>query len=86
MIYLLDANVFIEAKNRYYRFGFCPAFWEWIERAHDRGTVYSVRKVRDQLLERRDELFSWVKEVAFVILLGNRPGCKSWPLAGQHLG
>lgn len=63
MIYLLDANVFIEAKNRYYRFEFCPAFWEWIEGAHDRGKVYSVRKVRDQLLERRDELFSWVMEL-----------------------
>ena len=26
--YLLDANVFIEAKNRYYGFDFCPAFWD----------------------------------------------------------
>ena len=32
MVYLLDANVFIEAKNHYYRFEVCPAFWEWIER------------------------------------------------------
>jgi len=25
MAYLLDANVFIEAKNRYYGLDFCPA-------------------------------------------------------------
>ena len=25
--YLLDANVFIQAKNLHYGFDFCPAFW-----------------------------------------------------------
>ena len=27
-VYLLDANVFIQAKNLHYGFDFCPAFWE----------------------------------------------------------
>ena len=26
--YLLDANVFIQAKNLHYGFDFCPAFWD----------------------------------------------------------
>ena len=26
--YLIDTNVFIEAKNRHYGFDFCPAFWD----------------------------------------------------------
>ena len=26
--YALDANVFIEAKNRYYRFNLCPGYWQ----------------------------------------------------------
>ena len=30
MAYILDANVFIEAKNRRYGLDFCPAFWEWL--------------------------------------------------------
>ena len=30
MAYLLDANVFIQAKNLYYGFDFCPAFWDWL--------------------------------------------------------
>ena len=25
--YLIDANVFIQAKNLHYGFDFCPAFW-----------------------------------------------------------
>lgn len=63
MVYLLDSNVFIEAKNNYYRFEFCPAFWEWIERAHAQGTVYSVRQVEDELLAMNDELTSWIKRL-----------------------
>lgn len=27
MTYLLDSNVFIQAKNLHYGFDFCPAFW-----------------------------------------------------------
>lgn len=30
MAYLLDANVFIQAKNLHYGFDFCPAFWDWL--------------------------------------------------------
>ena len=28
MAYLLDANVFISAKNLHYGLDFCPAFWD----------------------------------------------------------
>lgn len=31
MAYLLDANVFIQAKNLQYGFDFCPAFWDWLD-------------------------------------------------------
>ena len=27
--YLLDSNLFIQAKNHRYGFDFCPAFWDW---------------------------------------------------------
>lgn len=30
-MFLLDANVFIEAKNRYYGFDICPGFWRWLD-------------------------------------------------------
>ncbi len=29
MSYLLDANVFMSAKNLHYGLDFCPAFWDW---------------------------------------------------------
>lgn len=58
-MYLLDANVFIQAKNLHYGFDFCPAFWDWLSEAHSRGSVFSIDKVRDELLAGDDELAAW---------------------------
>ena len=40
MAYLLDANIFIQAKNLHYGFDFCPAFWEWLVAANAEGRVF----------------------------------------------
>lgn len=62
MAYLLDANVFIQAKNLQYGFDFCPAFWDWLDHAHDGGRLLSVRHVADELLAGEDELADWTAE------------------------
>ncbi len=62
MIYLLDANVFIQAKNLHYGFDFCPAFWSWLEGANADGRVHSIEKVRDEILAGDDELTDWAKQ------------------------
>jgi Domain of unknown function (DUF4411) len=62
MTYLLDANVFIQAKNQYYGFDIVPAFWDWLIVANGAGTVFSVDKVGDELLGYGDELSDWAKE------------------------
>ena len=62
MAYLLDANVFIQAKNLHYGFSFCPAFWEWIVRENRAGKVFSVEKVRDEIMEGNDDLAQWVAQ------------------------
>ena len=49
MAYLLDANVFIEGKNRYYGFDFCPGFWDWIDAANAAHRVFSIEKVGDEI-------------------------------------
>ena len=60
--YLLDANSFINAKNDYYRFDFCPAYWEWIIDKHDEDKVFSLDKVKDEILQGQDQLSHWIKE------------------------
>jgi len=59
--YLLDANVFIQAKNLHYGMEFCPAFWDWLKQAHTAGTVFSIDKVKDELLAVEDELSEWTQ-------------------------
>ncbi|MDA8270800.1 MAG: DUF4411 family protein [Actinomycetota bacterium] len=61
MAYLLDANVFIQAKNLHYGFDFCPAFWDWIDTENQKQTVFSIEKVRDELVSGDDELAEWAK-------------------------
>jgi len=61
MGYLLDANVFIQAKNLHYGFDFCPAFWDWIDHAHTVGLVHSVESVRAELIAGDDPLAEWAK-------------------------
>jgi hypothetical protein len=61
MAYLLDANVFIEAKNRYYGFDICPGFWEWLTGEESAGRVLSVTSAKDELTGREDDLSVWVK-------------------------
>lgn len=59
MAYLLDSDVLIRAKNLYYGFDFCPAFWEWLVMAGAKGRVFSVEKVGDELEAGDDELSAW---------------------------
>ena len=59
MAYLLDANVFIEAKRRHYGMDFCPAFWDWLAAQNATGRVFSIEKVGDELAAGGDGLASW---------------------------
>ena len=61
MAYLLDANVFISAKNLHYGFDFCPAFWDWLIESNATGAVFSIEKVGDELKALADDLSEWAK-------------------------
>lgn len=59
MAYLLDANVFIQAKNLHYGLDFCPAFWDWLIERNAGKTVFSIEKVGDEIEAGQDELSIW---------------------------
>ncbi len=61
MSYLLDADVFIQAKNLHYGLDFCPAFWDWLIENHAAGRVFSIDKVADELAAGGDELTRWAQ-------------------------
>lgn len=59
MAYLLDTNIFIDAKNRYYDMHVCPAFWEWLVLANGAGKVFSIGRVRDELTDDSEDELAW---------------------------
>ena len=62
MAYLLDADVFIRAKNLHYGFDFCPGFWDWLVQANQRGLVFSIERVGDEIEAGDDDLSQWARE------------------------
>lgn len=60
-VYLLDADIFIQAKNEHYGFDICPGFWEWLVKKNQAGTVRSIESVADELREGDDDLAGWAR-------------------------
>jgi hypothetical protein len=81
MAYLLDADVFIRAKNLHYGFDFCPAFWEWllVENAAER--LFSIEKVGDEVQAVEDELSTWaaMRGIGFFL----RPDASVFPALAE---
>lgn len=60
-MYLLDTNVFIEAKAFHYGMDFCPAFWKWLIRSSRSGTIASIIQVADEIQD--DRLNEWLPKL-----------------------
>lgn len=66
--FVLDANVFIGAHRSYYPLDLCPGFWDGLIQHFHSGTLLSIDKVRDELLdisrredEEPDDLYFWTR-------------------------
>ena len=62
MSYLLDADVFIRAKNLHYGFDFCPAFWDWLIQQNRARQVYSIERIGGELVAGADDLADWAQD------------------------
>jgi len=62
MAHLIDANCFIQPKNDYYGFDFCPGYWQWLGQQNQIGNLFSIDKIGDELRCGNDELAEWSKQ------------------------
>jgi len=67
-MYLLDSNVFIEAKQRYYGLDFSPAFWDWLDRSFKAQALASIDRIGQELRDRNDDLTVWAKQHKHIFL------------------
>jgi len=59
--FVLDANAFIEAHQRYYGFDICPGYWTALKRQYELARLCSIDKIKAELLAQKDELTEWAK-------------------------
>lgn len=79
--YLIDSDVLISSKNLYYRPDFCAAFWTWIISGHKAGHLFSIDKVKQELLSgnKDDPLYDWAQSDALKdFFLVSAPGTPKW--------
>ncbi len=62
--FLLDTNVFIEAKRFYYAFDICPGFWASLENHHEHDQIISIDRVKGELKDGKDDLCDWAEDTA----------------------
>ena len=54
--FVLDANVFIQAKRRFYAFDFCPGSWDMLIWHQQHERLCSIDKVQNEILRGGDDL------------------------------
>ncbi len=62
MLYLLDANVLIDANRDYYPIARIPEFWEWLEHNGMEGRVKIPREMYEEFKDGDDDLGKWARE------------------------
>lgn len=63
--YIIDSNIFIQGKNFHYSFAFCQGFWDWVSDGHNQGVIFSIKKVRAELVkgDKTDEARKWAEKM-----------------------
>ena len=70
MLYLLDANVLIDANRDYYPIGRVPEFWDWlVARATQQQVKIPLEVFEEILAGREDDLTRWLNDNSDVLLL-----------------
>jgi hypothetical protein len=59
-VYLLDTNALVAPHRRYYRFSFCPGFWDFLHSQFESQKTISITKVHDEITRNADDLTLWL--------------------------
>lgn len=62
-MYLLDANVFMEASRSYYSFDIAPGFWKWLADPVWGGQVASIQAIKDEITAGEGDLVRWARSL-----------------------
>lgn len=60
--YCLDANVLIQAWQKYYAPDLCPDYWNKLNELGNQGLLFIPSIVREEITRTEDELSKWIKD------------------------
>ncbi len=60
--YCLDANVLIQAWQKYYNPKFCPDYWQILNELGEQGKIFIPELVYEEIIRTEDELSAWLKK------------------------
>lgn len=60
--YCLDANVLIQAWQKYYSPVICPDYWIVLNQLGLEGKIFICQEVYDEIIKTEDDLSKWLKE------------------------
>lgn len=60
-VYCLDANVLIQAWQKYYSPQLCPSYWEVLNDLGAAERIFLPQHVREEIVRTEDDLAAWVK-------------------------
>jgi hypothetical protein len=60
--YCLDANVLIQAWQKYYSPKFCPSYWELLNELGRQKRIFIPQSVFEEITRTEDDLCKWLKE------------------------
>ena len=66
--YCLDANVLIQAWQKYYNPKFCPDYWIILSEFGRGGKIFIPELVYEEIIRTEDELSKWLKESQIPII------------------
>ena len=69
MLYLIDANVLIDANRDYYPTDRVPEFWDWLVAMGRRGRVNVPLEIYEEIIAGNDALADWLKDNKNAMLL-----------------
>lgn len=75
---LFDTNFFLDADLRFYSHNFFNDFWELINFLSQKDEFRSIRKVKDELMKKKDWLSEFVKELPQKFFIDERKYMQSY--------
>ena len=74
--YCLDANVLIQAWQKYYNPKFCPDYWNVLIELGKKGKIFIPEMVSIEIIRTEDELSKWLRTSKIPIIKINEPTTK----------